>query len=237
VAIVRILGLDPGTASFGWDVLEGDTTLGKVLKPMMAFGLWKTEKWADKALGIAFSNRERIDMQVGRVVEAIREHQVTHVVMEDFVYMGGRGDVPSAMVALIESIRIACRTLGVPCEIFTNGHWKQILLKCRTANKNQTSHYLTHEKALKLDAAYLKANDPGYHIRDAIGLAYCRFKYLVGVEHHDGSATLGDHGHRQNGTGKAVPAPKGERGARNPGGTAVAGGKRRRIGRPEVRRK
>lgn len=221
---VKILGLDPGLESTGWYLLDGDLETGYI-EPPEHYGVIKTSKWADKAKTVEVPNRERIDFQSRELMKLINSLGVTHVVAEDFVYMGRVGAASEQMVALVEHIRIRCEVLEIPCEIYTNGFWKTVLMKCRTANKNQVAHFITNQKVLKLNKEHLKRIDPGNHIRDAIAIAYCRYKFLREEQSH------AEHTDSEDGHGVAVPTKEGGRNPRNARRNGQTSGRPRRSGR------
>ena len=170
-----ILGLDPGLSHTGWAVLKNG-------KATNHYGLVTTTKWRDKKKTQEIPTRERLD-EISLVIQRlIYKHQPDAVAMEDFVFFGNRGPTTSIMPALIESIRILCRTVDCDCEIYANGVWKKILLKNHRANKNQVQHYL-HRK-LKLDTATWDKLDRGGHIRDALALAYTHWTMIEGANNH-----------------------------------------------------
>lgn len=168
---MRLLGLDPGLTSTGWGLLEN----GRVTDH---YGVILSEKWRDKKKQEEVPTRERIDDISLQIHRLLVDHKPDVVVMEDFVFFGNRGRVTSIMPALIESIRILCRTLGVDCEIYANGTWKRILLKNHQANKNQVQHFI-HRK-LQLDTEQWDHLDRGGHIRDSYALAYTHWLVVEG---------------------------------------------------------
>lgn len=172
--LVRILGIDPGTANCGYATIEGDLNTGTaVLLPSRCYGVVNTS--------ISEGNvRERID-RIGEDVKLIvRQHsKPTHIAIEDFTEQGKRvGKTYKEMAWITEHLRMIGRELGYDVDIYENGYWKKHTLGIMRASKDQVQHYLGHKVE---GAERLRSLPKSYnHIWDSVGIAYCKFLLLLG---------------------------------------------------------
>lgn len=164
---VSILGVDPGTANTGYSLLVGNLQEQNV--QLHDFGMWKTKKSED------FSVRDRIDYLAAQYTGFIKSGEVTHIAIEDFTEQGKLvGKTYKEMSWLVEHLRIAGRTLGIPTYVYENAEWKRILLRARQANKNQVMHYVR----IHVPGAADRLPGQPNHVWDSVAIGYCLFKQL-----------------------------------------------------------
>lgn len=168
--MVRILGIDPGTESTGWSVLNGWDEFKDIQDIRIEqFGVMKTKK-ADGDL------RKRVDMLGEQLTEIIKAECITHVAFEDFVQQGVRaGMVLYDMATLLEHFRMVSRSHSIEPRIYPNAEWKQRTLGSRQPNKKQVQHYVTNKLP---EAARLLQGQPD-HVWDSVGIGYCLWKELI----------------------------------------------------------
>jgi len=168
---VRILGVDPGTASTGYALINGNvrTLIASVV----------TNECATIKTSLEDGDvRERIDI-IGRTFqELVMRLEPDFVAIEDFTEQGKQtGKTYKEMSWLIEHFRMAGREIGYEVTIFENAEWKKIATGSKGLNKDQVKHFVAH----KISGTEHFPKRTPTHVWDACGIAYAKLKQLQGV--------------------------------------------------------
>jgi len=165
---VRILAFDPGTASTGWGIYEGNISSGELR--FIDGGVIESSK-------VVGDIRKRVDRIGGSVKMLIQALAPTHVTIEDYTEQGvASGTTYKDMSILIEHMRMICRIEGYEASIRTNAEWKRIAVGTGGLNKTQIQHFVKHHvKGIEV----LGSRKKDTHIWDTAGIAYAEFTMLT----------------------------------------------------------
>lgn len=171
---LTVAGIDPGLSKTGFSVVQFQATRvpqiihHEVIKTSAEKGL--------KGRAKLLSDRERTVNVSVEIVDRLVKFDPNFVSMEDFVFMGNRGRSESQTVRVVENILVECRSAGYDTSVYDNAYWKHVLMKCRTATKEQVRHYVC--RALQIPEEIWVKTDRGGHMLDAVALALTHVKLL-----------------------------------------------------------
>ncbi len=150
--LVRVLGIDPGTASCGYGVVDGDG--GRI--HCLAFGKWTS------------SPREPIELRLRRIFEGVQEAIVTSspdvVAVEESV-VGADARIALSIGQARGAVLVAAATRGLPCIEISPTRVKQTICGYGRADKGQVQRMV--RIILSLD------REPPGHEADALAVAIC----------------------------------------------------------------
>jgi crossover junction endodeoxyribonuclease RuvC len=150
---MRVLGIDPGTASCGFGLV--DETGGRVRR--LASGCWTS------------SSRERLEDRLLRIFDGVRELIVTHapdaVAVEESV-VGADARVSLSVGQARGVVLVAAATARVPCAEYSPTRVKQTVCGYGRADKAQMQRMVGRLLALPDET-------PSTHEADALAVAIC----------------------------------------------------------------
>lgn len=167
---VKILGIDPGTASTGIGLIDGNI---RTCEAFVVPDWCKTIKTSIEDGDV----RERIDAIGIEIANIVTCTTPDFVVIEDFTEQGKRtGTVYKEMSWLVEHLRMTCRHLA-DTTIYENAEWKKLATGSKGLNKEQVKHFVANKIS---GTEAFKKRTPS-HVWDACGMAYAKLKQLQGV--------------------------------------------------------
>ena len=150
---MRVIGIDPGTASCGFGVVDTDGNRARAVD----FGVWKT------------SAREPLQGRLGTLYDnlsaLVAEHSPDAVALEDS-YVGADPRVALSVGQARGALLAACATCGVTATEYAPATVKQAVGGWGRADKKQMQRMV--ETLLRLDAP-----PTPHHAADALAVAIC----------------------------------------------------------------
>ena len=152
-SVIKILGIDPGTATLGWGIVE---KFGSNIKPLK-FGCIKTLS--------STKMPERLFAIFCRLCDIIEEEKPDCAAIEDLFFFKNQKTVITVAQARGVAI-VACETLKIPVAEYTPLQVKQALTGYGRADKNQVQQMVKSICRLK---EVPKPDDAA----DALAVAIC----------------------------------------------------------------
>jgi crossover junction endodeoxyribonuclease RuvC len=149
---VRVLGIDPGTASCGYGVVEGD---GRRLR-CIAYGRWTS------------TAREPIEVRLQRIFDGVQEligQAAPDAMAVEESVVGADPRIALSVGQARGAILVAASTLGVACTEISPTRVKQTVCGYGRAEKEQVQRMV--RTILSLD------REPPSHEADALAVAIC----------------------------------------------------------------
>lgn len=150
---MRVLGIDPGTASCGYGVVEQQD--GRVRR--LEAGCWTS------------GPRERLELRLHRIFEGITvliaAHAPDAVAIEES-YVGADARIALSVGQARGAVLVAAASAGVPCTEYAPARVKQSVCGYGRADKGQVQRMVRTILALQ-------AEPPSTHEADALAVAIC----------------------------------------------------------------
>jgi len=150
---VRVLGIDPGTATCGYGIVEGD---GGRLR-FIDHGWWQTPAGERPEL--------RLRTTFDRVQSLIAEHEPVAVALEES-FVGADARIALSVGQARGAVLVAAATVGVECSEYAPARVKQAVCGYGRAEKAQVQRMV--RAILALDAL-----PTPNHASDALAVAIC----------------------------------------------------------------
>ncbi len=150
---MRVLGIDPGTATCGYGIVEGD---GGRLRAI-DHGWWRTSAGERPEL--------RLRTTIERVQSLIAEHEPDAVALEES-FVGADARIALSVGQARGAVLVAAATVGVECSEYAPARVKQAVCGYGRAEKAQVQRMV--RAILALDAL-----PTPNHASDALAVAIC----------------------------------------------------------------